>query len=252
MVDLLSTDIILGSIVVAVAAIAIIMFVRASGGKKKEEPPKEEVKTEDPLRVELQVVEKRVKVPPIEKKIASNDVERAKSQIRTLTLKQEINSMVLRRLFEAEDEGEVSREERGRLGKPYEDEMKQIAEDLKRSEMLVSLAELESIREEIVQKFEESLSQTQIRIDTILKELKIEQVQKPAEEEKPKLPVNVKKRRLATRTKTTEESDEEEEPVDTETSEKRPPRGDVESRLEQLKKEVMKELDELDKLELEA
>jgi hypothetical protein len=130
--------------------------------------------------------------------------------------------------------------------------MKQIAEDLKRSEMLVSLAELESIREEIVQKFEESLSQTQIRIDTILKELKIEQVQKPIEEEKPKLPVNAKKRRLATRTKTTEESDEEEEPVDTETSEKRPPRGDVESRLEQLKKEVMKELDELDKLELEA
>jgi hypothetical protein len=118
--------------------------------------------------------------------------------------------------------------------------------------MLVSLAELESIREEIVQKFEESLSQTQIRIDTILKELKIEQVQKPVDEEKPKLPVNVKKRRLATRTKATEESDEEEESVDTETSEKRPPRGDVESRLEQLKKEVMKELDELDKLELEA
>ncbi len=60
--------------------------------------------------------------------------------------------MVLRRLFEAEDEGEISREERVRLGKVYEDEMKQIAEELKRSEMLISLAELESIREEIVQK----------------------------------------------------------------------------------------------------
>jgi hypothetical protein len=252
MVDLLSSDVILGFIVVAVAAIAIIMFLRASGGKKQEEPIKEEKKIEDPLRVELQVVEKRVKVPPLEKKIALNDIEQAKSQIRTLTLKQEINSIVLRRLFEAEDEGEVSREERGRLGKPYEDEMKQISEDLKRSEMLVSLAELESIREEIVQKFEESLSQTQVRIDTIMKELKLEQVQKPIEEEKQKLPLSAKKRRITTRTKTAEESDEEEESVEAETSEKRPPRGDVESRLEQLKKEVMKELDELDKLELEA
>ena len=240
----LSIDLILGVVVVAVAAIAIFMFWRASGGSKKKEeatakpeaPPKEE----DPLRVELQMTERKVKVPPLEKKIASTDIEKAKSQIRTLTLKQEINSMVLRRLFEAEDEGEVSREERIRLGKSYEDEMKQIADDLKRSEMLISLAELESIREEIVKKFEDSLSQTQGRIDQIIKELKIEEPPKPVEEEKPKLPATTKKRRVIPKTK---EEGEEKQPAG---------KGDVESRLEQLKKEVMKELDELDKLELET
>ena len=252
----LSIDLILGVAVVAVAVIAIFMFWRASGGSKKKEeaaakpevPPKEE----DPLRVELQVTERKVKVPPLEKKIASTDIEKAKSQIRTLTLKQEINSMVLRRLFEAEDEGEVSREERVRLGKSYEDEMKQIADDLKRSEMLVSLAELESIREEIVKKFEDSLSQTQGRIDQIIKELKIEEPPKAVEEEKPKLPTTAKKRRVVPKTK--EEGEEEpEEPAETEGEEKQPAgKGDVESRLEQLKKEVMKELDELDKLELET
>lgn len=252
----LSIDLILGVVVVAVAAIAIFMFWRASGGSKKKEeatakpeaPPKEE----DPLRVELQMTERKVKVPPLEKKIASTDIEKAKSQIRTLTLKQEINSMVLRRLFEAEDEGEVSREERVRLGKSYEDEMKQIADDLKRSEMLVSLAELESIREEIVKKFEDSLSQTQGRIDQIIKELKIEEPPKPVEEEKPKLPAATKKRRVVPKTK--EEGEEEpEEPAEVEGEEKQPAgKGDVESRLEQLKKEVMKELDELDKLELET
>ena len=149
MADLLSVDLILGIAVVVVAAVAIYMFWRASGNdkKKEEEKPAEEPPKEDPLRVELQMTERKVKVPPLEKKIASTDIERAKSQIRTLTLKQEINSMVLRRLFEAEDEGEISREERVRLGKVYEDEMKQIADDLKRSEMLVSLAELESIRD---------------------------------------------------------------------------------------------------------
>jgi intein/homing endonuclease len=161
--------------------------------------------------------------------------------------------MVLRRLFEAEDEGEVSREERVRLGKSYEDEMKQIADDLKRSEMLVSLAELESIREEIVKKFEDSLSLTQGRIDLILKELKIEEPPKPMEEEKPKLPASAKKRRLVPKSKTEEGEEEAEEPAEAEGEEKQPAgKGDVESRLEQLKKEVMKELDELDKLELET
>jgi len=252
----LSTDLILGIVIVAAAAVAIFMFWRASGGTKKKEeekPAEDPPKEQDPLRVELQMTERKVKVPPIDKKIASGDVERAKSQIRTLTLKQEINSMVLRRLFEAEDEGEISREERVRLGKVYEDEMTKIADDLKRSEMLVSLAELESIREEIVKKFEESMGQTQSRIDLIIKELKIEEPSKPVEEERPKVPaVAAKKRRVVAQKAKTEEGDEEqEESLEAEGDEKQPAKGDVESRLEQLKKEVMKELDELDKLELE-
>jgi hypothetical protein len=131
--------------------------------------------------------------------------------------------------------------------------MKQIADDLKRSEMLVSLAELESIREEIVKKFEDSLSQTQGRIDQIIKELKIEEPPKPTEEEKPKLPAATKKRRVVPKVKTEEGEEESEEPTEAEGEEKQPAgKGDVESRLEQLKKEVMKELDELDKLELET
>jgi flagellar basal body-associated protein FliL len=253
----LPIDLILAVVVIAVAAIAIYMFWRASGGSKKKEEadakPVEPPKEEDPLRVELQMTERKVKVPPLEKKIATTDIEQAKSQIRTLTLKQEINSMVLRRLFEAEDEGEISREERVHLGKSYEDEMKQIADELKRSEMLVSLSELESIREEIVKKFEDSLSQTQSRIDLILKELRIEEPPKPIEEEKPKLLSAAKKRRMVPKAKTEEGEEEPEEQAEAEGEEKQPVgKGDVESRLEQLKKEVMKELDELDKLELET
>jgi hypothetical protein len=253
--NLLSTDLILGIVIVAVAAVAIFMFWRASGGTKKKEeakPAEDPPKQEDPLRLELQMAEKKVKVGPLEKKIAINDIEQAKSKIRTLTLKQEINSMVLRRLFEAEDEGEISRDERVRLGKVYEDEMTQIADDLKRSEMLVSLAELESIREEIVKKFEESMGQTQSRIDLIIKELKIEEAPKPVEEERPKVPVAARKRaRVVAPKPKAEEGEEEQEEAPEEGEEKQPAKGDVESRLEQLKKEVMKELDELDKLELE-
>jgi len=263
MADLLSADLIIGIVVLAVAVLAIYVFWRTSNtGKKEAAPvatPTDEQTKENALRVELQMTERKVKVPPIDKKIAATDVEHAKSQIRTLTLKQEINSMVLRRLFEAEDEGEISREERVRLGKVYEDEMTQIAEDLKKSEMLVSLAELESIREEIVKKFEDSMSQTQSRIDLIIKELKIEEP-KPVEEEKPKVPAPVKRaRRPVPKVKPEGEAEGEEaeepseETPETENGEKQPAgKGDVETRLEQLKKEVMRELDELDKLEPET
>jgi len=59
-----------------------------------------------------------------------------------------------------------------------------------------------------------------------------------------------KKRRVVSKTKTEEGEEESEE---NEGEEKQSAgKGDVESRLEQLKKEVMKELDELDKLELET
>jgi hypothetical protein len=263
MTALSSVDLIIGIVILAVAVLAIYVFWRTSntGDKKKEatpEKPADEQAKDDALRVELQMTERKVKVPPLDKKIAATDVERAKSQIRTLTLKQEINSMVLRRLFEAEDEGEISRDERVRLGKVYEDEMTQIADDLKKSEMLVSLAELESIREEIVKKFEDSMSQTQSRIDLIIKELKIEEP-KPVEEEKPKAAAPVKRaRRPVPKVKPEGETEGEEteepseETAEAENGEKQPAgKGDVESRLEQLKKEVMKELDELDKLELE-
>ncbi len=251
----LSADLLLGIGVVVVAAVAIFMFLRASNwGKKKEETapiPESQPKTEQ-LNVGLKVTESRVKVPGLEKKIAQGDVEKARSQIRTLTLKQEINSMVLRRLFEAEDESEISREERVHLGKPYEDEMTQIASELKRSEMLVSLADLESIREEIVKKFEESLSQTQGKIDLILKELKIEPP-KPVEEEKPKLPTPAPRKRHVAPKREGEVTEGEEAEDETEGEEKpTAPKQDVEVRLEQLKKEVMKELEELDKMELEA
>jgi len=250
---------------------AVIYFNRASAKPAKPEAPPPEPVKEESLRLDLKLQENKVKVPPPERKILNGDVEKARSMIRTLTLKQEILSLVLRRLYEAEDEGEVSKDERLRLGKPYEDEMQMVSEELKRSEMLVSLAELESIREEMIKKFEENISQTQSRIDVILKELKIEQQiqQAPTEEEK-KAPVAPKKKRVIKPVKqapVAAEEEEEAEEGEAEAAEPKP-EGDaapapaekpaeeqkklsVEERLSLLKKEVMKELDDLDRMEVE-
>ena len=255
MAALLPDDLIIGIIVVAVAAFVIYMFVRATGGgkpkEKKEVPEAQHEKTADEqLKLDLELIESKVKAPPLERKLGADEVERARSNIRTLTLKQELLSMVLRRLFEAEDNGEITRDERVRLSKGYESEMKGIGDELKRSELIVSLNELETIREEIVKKFEATLSSTQQRIDALMKELKIEE---PPSAEKTKEPLP-RPRKLVARERVGDEGAEEEEAEEAEQGEKEKPaaKSDVDARLDKLKQEVQKELDELDKLELEG
>jgi uncharacterized phage infection (PIP) family protein YhgE len=255
MAALLPDDLIIGLIVVAVAAFVIYMFVRATSGEKTKEEGKEpsqaqlEKAEDEQLKLDLGITEGKVKVPSSERRLGTDEVERARSSIRTLTLKQELLSMVLRRLFEAEDNGEITREERVLLSKGYEAEMKGIGDELKRSEMIVSLNELESIREDIVKKFEATLSSTQQRIDDLMKELKIE-ARPSAEAARGALP---RPRKLVARERVGEEGTEE-EAAEAEQAEPEKPaaKSDVDARLDKLKQEVQKELDELDKLELEG
>jgi len=246
----LSTDLILGAAALLVAAAAIFMFMRATGGVSKPTEKKQEV-ADEPLRLSLDPSSK-VQVPAIPAITKRTQVEEASSKIRTLTLQQEILSMVMKRLFEAEDNGEISREERERLSKGYESEMKGVTEELSKAELIVSLNELEEIRSSLIVQFQETLADTQSKIDLIIKELRIEQP-KPEEPkpEKPAPPRRSRRARPRPAPAPTEEEPEEEEAEEEE--EEVPSRADtVEDRLDRLKKNVLKELEELDKLELEA
>jgi len=234
------TDLLIGIGALAVAAFAIYLFIRASGGWSRTGRTEPEAKTVDEEAAPPQPIPPAPKgsglqLPRVERHLRQPDVEQARSSLRTLTLQRELLSMVLKRLFEAEDEGEITREERLRLSRGYEAEMKSLSEELKRTELMVALNELESIRDDILKKFEATLNQTQLRIDAIIKELKLEEPRKaPAR---------------APRRKKPEEKEEAEE------EKPEPPRrrrSEVEEKVEQLRREVLKELEELEKLEIEV
>ena len=236
----LTTDLILGIGALVVAAVAIYMFVRATGGtggSRQGEPRSDP----EPLKVSVDS-SRRVKVPELQRLAKRDQVSDARSRIRTLALQQEIVTLVMKRLFEAEDNGEISREERERLGKGYEAEMNQVTEELNRAELIVSLSELEEIRTDLVRQFQETLADTQQKIDMIIGELHIEPPTPPEPEEKP---APRPARRRPRPQPEEEEAEEEEEEA---------PRGrdTVEDRLNKLKEDVLKELEELDRLELEA
>jgi hypothetical protein len=244
----LTTDLILGIGALAVAVVAIYMFMRATGGaggSKRGEPGPEP----EPLKVSVDS-SRRVQVPELQRLAKRDQVSEARSKIRTLALQQEIVTMVMKRLFEAEDNGEISREERERLSKGYEAEMNQVTEELNRAELIVSLNELEEIRSDLVRQFQETLSDTQQKIDMIIGELHIEPP-KPLEPEPEEKPTQKPARRPRTRPRP---QPEEEEAEEEEEEEEEAPRGrdTVEDRLNKLKEDVLKELEELDRLELEA
>jgi len=246
MAPLSSLDITVGLAAIAVAALAVYLFMRASSSGSSKTSRDEDVSIfvdETIFAPRLRSTASRsseYQMPKLQRHMGSSDVERARSQIRTLTLKGELLSMVLKRLFEAEDDGEVTREERVRLSSGYESELKSLSDDLQQAELVVSLHDLESIRDDILKKFEETLNSTQTRIDSILKELKIEKEE----------PTPPRRRRRAPERR--EEAPEEEEAEEEEAPRASRPRSDVEEKLEQLRMEVLKELEELEKLELEV
>jgi restriction endonuclease Mrr len=121
-----------------------------------------------------------------------------------------------------------------------------VQEELKKSELIVSLSELESIRNDIISKFESTLNSTQQKIDMIIKELKIKPVSEISEPETE--PKTTRRPKL----ETVEEEEEEEEDEEEKEKAGRRRTSNVDERLNRLKQEVLKELEELDRLELES
>ncbi len=241
----LTTDMILAIGAIIVAAVAIFMFMRATDGVSRPDNKPDEP---DPKVLPISVQPTKVTTPNIPMITEKLEVDKARTSIRTLTLQQEILGMVMKRLFEAEDEGEINKDERERLSGNYEGELQKVTEQLNKAELIVSLNELEEIRTNIIQQFQETLTDTQSKIDLIIKELNIQPIEpKPVEEPKPEPP----KRPRRTRPRPQPQPEEtEEEP---EEGEETPSRGrqTVEDRLDKLKQDVLKELEELDRLELE-
>lgn len=253
MAPLSTLDIYVGLAAIVVAGMAIYLFIRASGGtsslrreKPRTDPERDYMSSS--LR-EPRLGSRSYRTPTTRRSLKRTDIDRAQSKIRTLTLQSELLSLILKRLFEAEDDGEITADERASLSRGYEIELRRGNEELEQAELVVSLHELEAIKEDIVKKFEATLNSTQSRIDTIMKELKIEVRAERAEKRTRIAPVE------------SEEEEEEGEPAGEEEAgeeeaEERPrrrrPRSDVDARLEKLRGEVIKELEELDRLELEV
>ena len=138
---------------------------------------------------------KATPTPPIRamKTVPSSQVNQAKEDLRILSLEKEIVGFALTRLYEAEADGKITKEDQVKLLEKYGTEMKQLDKQITSKEMIVKLYELEGTQSELIQLFNNRLDEINQEIKTIRGSLELEPLEEMSPEEaKPSTPTPVK------------------------------------------------------------
>ena len=97
--------------------------------------------------------------------VTSADLERSKRDMRTIMVERDLLSSAMMKLYEAETEGRITREERETISKRYSDQIKDLQSKLKDVELVVEVGELEGLRGELVTLFESKIQNIEVRLD---------------------------------------------------------------------------------------
>lgn len=233
----LGAEVYLGIAGAATVAVAAGLFWRSTRSKKVD--PVLPV-AEEPLKPEQAEPASHVQ-SAAGTSLSAQDVESSRKTLKLLGLERDAMSSVIVKFFEAEDEGEISKEDRVKLSRDYEEKMKSLSDRARQMELVIGLYELEKIREEIVKRFDAKLNETNAKIKELRGELKIE------------MPVGEEKKILKEKKPIAEGENEEKEGESEEKPRQRRQRvSEIDEKIEKLRQEVLKELEELEKLEIEV
>lgn len=173
-----------------------------------------------------------------ERSVGAEEVRRAESELRVLSVEREALGEVLTRIFEAAASGKITSEERDKLVAKYKEQISRLDSSIQHSERIISLHKLEEARAELIKMFQTKFVEINSKIEDIRRKLGLEAKAKvevplapsppPPRETKPQPP-----RREAPS-----------EPV------KRRSKADEE--LERLREDLQKELEKLEQMELEV
>ena len=100
-----------------------------------------------------------------ESTVTSSDLERSRREMRTVMVERDLLSSAMMKLYEAESEGRITREEREMISRRYSDQIKDLQSKLKDVELIVEVGELEGLRGELVNLFENKIQNIETRLD---------------------------------------------------------------------------------------
>lgn len=141
---------------VLIFALLVVWSLRRGGRKGAEatvSPPPQisaPMEEKEPLRIERSVTEE--------------EATRAKNELRVLEVEKEIMSYALTRLYEAEAAGNLTVEERDSLADHYRKDLKRVEERLNHDEATIKLQELEKTQADLVKMFYEKFDEVNQRI----------------------------------------------------------------------------------------
>ena len=102
---------------------------------------------------------------PREVTVTSAELEKSRREMRTIMVERDLLSSAMMKLYEAESEGRITREEREMISRRYSDQIKDLQAKLKDVELVVEVGELEGLRGELVTLFESKIQNIETRLD---------------------------------------------------------------------------------------
>ena len=168
----------------------------------------------------------------VEKQVTEVELERAKRELKTLLLEKELVTGAITRLYEAEAAGKIGREDRERLSAKYKEQLREIEAKLNDLNLIIEVGELENLKQELLNLFEKKIAQIEDRLKEARAQLEaLKGLRQPATEEaKPKVTVEEKKVERK----------------------KKPHESEAESKIKEIRDEVLDALARLEQIDLEG
>jgi len=101
----------------------------------------------------------------VQSTVTSADLEHSRREMRTIMVERDLLSSAMMKLYEAETEGRITREEREMISKRYSDQIRDLQSKLKDVELVVEVGELEGLRNELVGLFQGKIQNIEARLD---------------------------------------------------------------------------------------
>lgn len=125
--------------------------------------------------------------------VASPQLEVAKKEVKTLLLEKELLSTALTRVYEAEADGNITKDERATLSGKYRDQLRKVEERLGDVELHIEVGELERLRDDLINLFKQKMTNIETRLDGAKVGLNRLRSQSPAEDILVPMPTEEKK-----------------------------------------------------------
>ncbi|MBI2183372.1 MAG: hypothetical protein HYU39_00275 [Thaumarchaeota archaeon] len=185
----------------------------------------------------------RTKTPNLEliptrstsKSIEKVELEKRKREMKALLVEKEMLTGAIARVFEAEAEGRLTKEEREQLVGKYRSQFRGVEERLENADLFIEVGELEQLREELVGLFDRKMGQIESRLADAKSRLKAVKTSIPIAVQlvAPKAP--------------------EEKPVEKKAEEKKQkPGAEVDDKVKAVRDEVLEALARLEQMDVES
>jgi len=164
------------------------------------------------------------------------ELERSRREMRTVVLERDLLSSALMKLYEAETEGRITKEEREMITKRYSGQIKSLESKLKDVELVVEVGELERLRDDLLSLFREKVQNIEARLEQ-------------AKERLAPAPAAEQERTREGQVRRVERADDLEKVVERKMA--RPEMSEAERRVKAIRDEVMEALTKLEQVDLE-